>query len=389
MAREALQQWIETVSQHMGHLSRPQVVILALWSFGMVVARSCGLTTVAATLAALLGVRKSTLRERLRDEYREAAAKKGKKRTTLPVETCFAPLLCWVLSWWNGEHRLALALDATSLSDRFVVLVVSVLYRGCAIPVAWKVLPAHQKEAWKPHWRHLLHLVAKAVPSDWFVLVMADRGLYARWLYRDIRQLGWHPFLRINRQGCFRFPNSPYQPLESLLTGPGILWSDRVICFRGSPLTCTLLVAWTEGKEPWLIVTDLAPDEADAAWYGLRSWIEGGFKDIKRGGWQWQQTRISDPGRAERFWLVIAIATLWVVSVGGEVEATQGVSGLEHLPETHIARRRASRRSRPRLLSCFRQGISRIIAAIITGGLLLLGRFYPQPWPTFSSASGP
>jgi len=27
------------------------------------------------------------------------------------------------------------------------------------------------------------------VPADWTVLVLADRGLYARWLYRHIQTL--------------------------------------------------------------------------------------------------------------------------------------------------------------------------------------------------------
>ena len=54
----------------------------------------------------------------------------------------------------------------------------------------------------------------------------------------------------------------------------------------------------------------------------MRSWIEGGFKDCKRGGWGWHQTKMVDPARAERLWLAIAVATLWVVSVGGEVDAT-------------------------------------------------------------------
>jgi hypothetical protein len=42
-----------------------------------------------------------------------------------------------VLSLWPAdEPRLALALDATTLKKRFTVLAISVLYRGCAIPVA-------------------------------------------------------------------------------------------------------------------------------------------------------------------------------------------------------------------------------------------------------------
>ena len=55
-------------------------------------------------------------------------------------------MLRWVLAWWPEEHQeLALALDATTLGQRFTVLCVSVLVRGCAIPVAWKVLAYNQK----------------------------------------------------------------------------------------------------------------------------------------------------------------------------------------------------------------------------------------------------
>ncbi len=390
--QEQLTLWIKTVSDFMPHLSKPQAVVLALWSFGMVIVRSCGLTTVSNFLADLLKVKEHAIRERLRDLYREAAAKKGNKRRELEAESCFAPLLRWILSWWSGESkRLALVLDATTLADRFVVLAISVVYRGCAIPVAWKVIPAGAKGSWRPHWQNLLRSLADVLPADWFVLVLTDRGLYARWLFRDIRSLGWHPFLRINAQGLFRPQGERYRVLKSFVPQPGTYWCGQGTCFKTKPLDCTLLACWSEGyDEPWLIVTDLTPNQADAAWYGLRPWIEGGFKDLKRGGWQWQQTRITDPGRVERFWVAIAIATLWAVSVGGEAEATQPVSGLEHLPEAHIARRRATRRSRPRLLSCFRRGINVIVAALIAGRPLPLGRFYPQPWPTSSlSPAGP
>jgi hypothetical protein len=49
-----------------------------------------------------------------------------------------------------------------------------------------------------------------------------------------------------------------------------------------------------------LILTDLAPAQADGAWDGLPAWIEGGYKDATRGGWHWEQTKMTDPQRAER-----------------------------------------------------------------------------------------
>jgi hypothetical protein len=56
-------------------------------------------------------------------------------------------------------------------------LVVSVVYRGCAIPVAWTVLPATEKQAGRGDWLRMLRQVQTVVPRRFFVIGMADRGL--------------------------------------------------------------------------------------------------------------------------------------------------------------------------------------------------------------------
>ena len=136
--------WRSTIMTHLPHLSKPQATGLALWSLGMVLARSCALTAVSAFLAEGLKPKENTVRQRLREWCYEAQAKWGKQRQEVHVETCFAPLLAWVLSGWTGT-QLATALDATTWGDRFVVLAIRGLYRGCAIPVAWVVLEAGKK----------------------------------------------------------------------------------------------------------------------------------------------------------------------------------------------------------------------------------------------------
>lgn len=302
------------------------------------------------------------------------------------MHTCFGPLVRWVLAWWApAERRLVLAMDATTLGQRFTVLVISVVYRGCAIPVAWTVVSALTKGAWRPHWEALFTHLQDSVPADWTVLVLADRGLYARWLYRHICTLGWHPFLRINQQGQCRPLEEPrFRSLSTIVPQVGMRWSGSVDCFAGpgSRLRCTLVACWdAPHRDPWLILTDLPPEVADAAWYGMRTWIECMFRSTKRGGWQWHQTKMTDPERASRLWLAIAVATLWVVSVGGEADAALPASSLEELPLLHVARRRARRAARPRLLRCFRRGVLTILAALLQGDPLPLGRFLPEPWP--------
>ena len=114
----------------------------------------------------------------------------------------------------------------------------------------------------------------------------------------------------------------------------------------------------------------------------MRAWIECGFKHIKSAGWQWQYTRMVDSQRATRFWLSIAVATLWVVSVGGEADANKPASSFDALPDNHIARRRSPKPTVTRLLSCFQRGLMIIIVALIAQQTLPLGRFVPEPWPT-------
>ena len=369
---------------HLPHLSKTQATGLALWSLGMVLAHSCALSAVSAFLAQGLRQKDNTVRQRLREWCYEAEAKRGKKRQAVCVETCFAPLLSWVLSWWRGT-QLAIALDATTLGSRFVVLAISVVYRGCAIPVAWVVLEAGKKQAWRREWLRLLRQLRPAVPRGWTVIVLADRGLYARWLFRRIVRLGWHPFLRINNGGTFRPEGSPVsRPLTSLVPEIGTQWSGRGTAFkgRGRQLACTLLARWDAGhQDPWLILTDVPPEASDASWYGLRAWIEQGFKVTKRAGWQWQRTRMSDPARASRLWLAVAVATLWLLSVGGEADQAVPAGTLEDVTAFCPSKRWRLRETPLRLVSVCRRGWIRLLVAILLREPLPEGCFVPEAWP--------
>jgi hypothetical protein len=74
------------------------------------------------------------------------------------------------------------------------------------------------------------------------------------------------------------------------------------------------------------------------------------------------------------------IMALW--SFGMVIAQSCGITSVaEDLPMTHIARRRPTERSRPRLLSCFRRGVLVILTRLIAGKALPPGRFLPEPWP--------
>ena len=384
--KTGLEAWEEIVVEKMTGLSKPQAVLLAMWSFGIVITQNCGLNTISIFLACLLDVKEGSIKQRLKEWYKESKAKKGEKRCELDVTLCFVPLIQWVLSWWSSdEKRIALAMDASSLGKKFVVLAISIVYRSCAIPVAWIVLPEGKKGEWRPHWEGLFSHLQKAIPPDWTVIVLADRGLYASWLFNCIKANGWHPFLRVNHTyGTFSQPGkNQFLPLKMALPQKGSSWSGQVTCFKSNPINCTLLACWDEvHSDPWLILTDLPVNQADVFWYSLRPWIECGFKQTKRSGWQWQRTRMTDPQRATRLWLAIALATLWTLSVGGQAEDSLPASSFDDLPLAHIARTFSPNPAFPHLVSCFRRGFLNILATLIACKPIPLGTFRPLPWPS-------
>ena len=93
--QQAVYQWTEVVTSHMPHLSKPQAAVLALWSLGMVLARSCALTAVSLFLATGLERKPNTVRQQLREFCYEAKAKRGG-----PVKSCTWRVV--LRRYWRG-----------------------------------------------------------------------------------------------------------------------------------------------------------------------------------------------------------------------------------------------------------------------------------------------
>ena len=117
------------------------------------------------------------------------------------------------------------------------------------------------------------------MPSTWTVRVLCDRGLQSPRLWAAIGRQGWHPYLRYDR-----------------------------------PMT---LPATTGRRQaaPWVVLTEEPPAAVDLGAYGLRVWIEQGFRVLQRIGWPWHRTR-----RVDRHGRVLAVTTLWVIAYGTRVE---------------------------------------------------------------------
>jgi hypothetical protein len=370
-------------------LSKAEAMVLGLLSYGILMLDGCGITRLSKGLAKIEQVPAGRLRQRLREFSYEAQAKRGNKRREVKVEACFADLLRSVLRGWEGKKELALAMDASTLGERFTVLSISVMYRGCGIPIAWKIIPAMQEGAWRPYWEGLLAAFEGVVPPDWKVILMADRGLYAAWLYQAIVKLGWHPMLRVKEDLSFRARGEEtFSPMGQRVKRRGRGWSGKgEWSEHGERMEGTVLIRWEKGyAEKLVVVTDLNEKEANAAWYQMRFWIEDEYKDHKSGGWGWEQTKMTDPKRAERQWLARAVAMQIAVLLGGLEEAEEDKRKRSKANKLK-GKRRAGRppkpvcRPRAREQSVLMAGQQSIQAAVMRAEEVPIGHVVSEAWP--------
>ena len=384
----------KTIETHLPHLSQPQLTGLALWVCGTILAGSACQNAVAAALSPWgnWNRRRQYLREWLYDLGLVKGSDRARPcRTELDVSLCFAPLLKWALSWWCG-NRLALAVDPTLKGDDTAAIVISVLYRGCAIPVAWRILRAKRPGGWMDPIVELLQALAPAAPGEWTVIVLCDRGLTSPKLWRQIQAQGWHPYIRYPKNITFCAEGGQRLPAQTFLSRPDAAWIGRGTAFKGrAKRRGTLLVVWyADQPEPWVILTSHPPEAVGVSWYALRFWIELGFKAIKSLGWQWNKTRRTDPARISRHWLALpvrsrSVATLLALAYGTRVEDANERKidpGRLRAPPRGPSPQRGHPWRRPvRTVSVIRYGVDWLRRLLHQGRLWRRVWLLPEPWP--------
>src|SRR5262245_55330012 len=371
-------QMTPTIAVHFAHWRPAQWRGLAVWVYGTLLAQSACQNAVRTAL--LTRAKWHALRQRLREWCDEGPEKAAPCQTQVDVTACFAPLLRWVLTWWQRD-TLALALEATAHGEPVVALVSSVLYRRGAIPVAWHILPANRPGAWMPERLTLLTQLQPAVPATMTVLLLADRGWWSPRLWQQSQQGGGHPMGRLQATTTFQPQGQGRRPVQALVARAGQAWVGRgLACKAGAKRQAgTLLVVWDVGQvTPWVLLTALPPQQVGVGWYGLRMWSAWGFRALQGVGWQWQHTRRPPPTRVARHWLVLAVAMLWVLAYGTRAEdaAQQGV------PPARLVRPLAPLAARvPRPVSVFRRGLQWLRQTMARGYLWRRLWLAPEPWP--------
>jgi hypothetical protein len=305
MSQEGLYQWIKVIGQIFGQLGYWQGLGLALYSYGVILARHSAPSRVAERLV-WVG-KASTVQRRL---------ERWLANERIGWGACCRVWSAFVLRHYVGE-RLLLLVDETKLGKHLSVMVVGLAYRGCCIPLAFW---CYRPEAWPMGQvaliEELLSWIAESVPEGCAPLLMADRGIgTSPDLIRVVVALGWQYLFRVQGQTHFQLPDGRSIALQDLVTRGG-RWTAQGRLFKKAgwlPMIAHV-IGETPYEQPWCLVTNC--QAITGRLYAQRYWQEASFRDLKSDGWQWQASHIFTPEHANLLVLVLALAYAFVLSLG-------------------------------------------------------------------------
>jgi len=229
-----------------------------------------------------------------------------------------------VLASWNGE--VTVVLDTTLLWNVVCWIRVSIVYRGRALPIAWRLIRHRSARVGFRDYRPALEQAVQALPEHLEVLFLADRGFADRALIAWLQAQGWHWRLRLKRGVKVYRPRHGWRPVSAFLPGYG-----HALCLHGVFVDPTekmgpfhLAVGWAFGsQDPWYLLSDEPTTPETFAEYRNRMLIEAEILDNKSNGFHIHRSVLRDPQALDRLGLVLAAVTLFLVAQGVAVVERQ------------------------------------------------------------------
>lgn len=236
----------------------------------------------------------------------------------IQVNAIWQPYIRQVLQDWQG--RLYLALDTTSLWGKYCWIRVSLIYRGRAIPIAWRIIPHKSVRVAFVVYREVLLKAAQAIPEGIEVVLLADRGFVDVNLMQFLREdLHWHWRLGVKSYFWVRIPGRGWRKVSPLRPerGKAIVYGGVLVTRRNFGPVYLAVGAPLSEKGFWYVLSD-EPGPIFQE-YGLRTDVEENILDDKSNGFQIESSQIDNAEALNRLILVLAAATLYLVIQGVKV----------------------------------------------------------------------
>jgi hypothetical protein len=216
-------------------------------------------------------------------------------------------------------QTLVFVIDGSVVGRGCVALMLHVVYKGRALPLAWLV-----RQRAKGHFPEDLHIalvkqVHDLIPPGASVVLLGDGEFDGIRLQATLQKAGWAYVCRTGRHMTASCQGEPFR-LGTLgwWIRPGMLVELPDAWFTEDAYGPVLLICcWAKGyQEPLYLVSNMASAEEACRLYGKRFRIETFFSDQKSRGFHLHKSHLADPMRLSRLLIAACLAYIWIVYLG-------------------------------------------------------------------------
>jgi Transposase DDE domain len=283
------------------------------------------LTTLAAMISGIVGSKSTQLPhiamkvpDGTQSESRVKRFARWVRNDKITADGYFVPY-AQVLLAHLALQTLVLVIDGSGVGRGCVALMIHVVYKGRALPLAWLV--RHGKKGHFPEDWHiaLVEQVQELLPAEAHVVLLGDGEFDGTDFQHTLEEAGWS---YVCRTGCHLTASWEGETFRLDALGacskPGTLIALQEVRFTEAAYGPVMLVCcWAKGyQEPLYLVSNLAAADEACSLYAKRFRIETFFSDQKSRGFHLHKSHLSAPQRLSRLLMAACLAYIWIVYLG-------------------------------------------------------------------------
>ena len=283
------------------------------------------LTTLAAFISGIVGSKSSQLPSiatkapaRAKPDSRVKRLSRWLDNDAILEEVYFLPYAEMLLHHLALE-TLVLVMDGSGVGRGCCALMMHVIYKGRALPLAWRV-----RQCPKGHFPEDLHialveLVLELIPERTKVVFLGDGEFDGIKLQETMHEAGWWYACRTSKGNTATWDDETFHvdELGACLKPGRLIELKEVALTREAYGPVMLLCCWAQGHaEPLYLVSNMSSAEDAIDYYKKRFRIETFFSDQKSRGFNIHKSHLTDPQRLSRLLIASCLAYIWLVYLG-------------------------------------------------------------------------
>ncbi len=290
-----------TKMYHEGHM-----VTLAKMIAGLVLSGNAQLSALSADMP-----------DNAKDKSIEMRLRRWVKDERLEADVVYMPFAQNILEAL-ASLPLVLVMDGSQVGRGCMVLMVGVLYKKRALPIAWVTYKGKKGHTTAERHIQALEKVIPLLPPECEVILLGDAEYDTTEMIVWVKKYtSWHYVLRTAPQiHVCESQNS--QPIGSFPLAKGQVFLRSQVGFTKDATVSLNLIGWggSRHEEPIYLVTNFSNAYQACKYYRRRFQIETFFSDQKSRGFHIHKSHLSDPARLSRLLIAACLAYIWMICQG-------------------------------------------------------------------------